>query len=119
MPVLKILKKRYRRPLMQALFLEKQFFFHGLSRARFKQQADAGRCPDLAAPLTSLVTVSQDSAQVLMACDVPSITLAEVFFHYSDEHTYDTLLDVWLEGRRVSRKREQRGRSSTKPKKDK
>ena len=104
---------------MQALFLEKQFFFPGLSRARFKQQEDAGRCPDLSPPLTSLVTVSQDKAQVLMACDVPSITLAELFYHYSDEHTYDTLLKVWLEGRIVSRGRKNRGRSSTAPKKNK
>ena len=98
---------------MQALFLEKQFFFHGLSRARFKQQADAGSCPDLEATLTPLVTVSQDAARVLMACEVPSITLAEVFFHYSKDHTYETLLNVWLEGRKVCRKRPQRGMSST------
>ena len=112
---------------MQALFLEKQFFFHGLSRARFKQKyalrspsSDinfivAGSCPDLESTLTSLVTVSTDAAQVLMACDVPSITLAEVFFHYSEDHTYDNLLAVWLEGRKVNRKRAQRGRSSTAP----
>ena len=98
---------------MQALFLEKQFFFHGLSRARFKQQADAGSCPDLKAILTPLVTVSEDAARVLMACEVPSITLAEVFFHYSKDHTYETLLNVWLEGRKVCRKRPQRGMSST------
>ena len=56
---------------------------------------------------------------MLMACDVPSITLAELFYHYSDEHTYDTLLKVWLEGRIVSRGRKNRGRSSTAPKKNK